>query len=254
VEERKAKKGSGKNPPARSPSPLGDPTPTEDLGCEVQLVAQWVSTKGGASALVFWDTGSQVTLVTQKMARALGLAAIPSSPLRLEGIGEGHRPRAATRFKIPLVDTGGRAIAVTAYGVDVIMSPLVGVDVTLMRETFPEVPAGGLVSASGEVSLLMGQDNLSLFPVERRRVGNAALNMSRFGTGWIASGRPPQAKNSGSTRLVGVCVIRTPEHEVANRLEPQEEDTAICAVSTVAQKWVALPCTWREASSSPTTS
>jgi hypothetical protein len=226
---------------ARPPSPHEDPTPTEDLGCEVQLVAQWVSTKGGAPALVFWDTGSQVTLVTQKMARALGLAAIPSSPLRLEGIGEGHRPWAAMRFKIPLVDTGGRTIAVTAYGVDVIMSPLVGGDAVLMRGTFPEVPAGGLVSASGEVSLLMGQDNFSLFPVERRRVGNATLYMSRFGTGWIASGRPPRAGGGGSTRLMGVCVIRVPEHGLTNRPELQEEDAAICAVSTVAPKWTAPP-------------
>jgi hypothetical protein len=148
VEQRKVKKGSGNGYPAQPPGLLEDPT--EDLGCEVQLVAQWISTKGGAPALVFWDTGSQVTLITQKMAHALGLMAIPSSPLRLEGIGEGHRPRAATRFKVPLVDTGGRMIAVTAYGVDVIMSPLVGRDITLMRETFPEVPAGGLVSASGE--------------------------------------------------------------------------------------------------------
>jgi hypothetical protein len=133
----------------------------------VQLVAQLVSTKGGVPALVFWDTGSQATLVTQKMAHALGLTAIPSSPLRLEGVGEGHRPRAATRFKVPLVDTGGRAITVTAYGVDVIMSSLVGGDVTLMRETFPEVPAGGLVSTSGEVSLLMGQDNLGEWETPR---------------------------------------------------------------------------------------
>ncbi len=199
VEERRAKRSPGRSPLTRPPSLHEDPTPTEDLGCEVQLVAQWVSTKGGAPALVFWDTGSQVTLVTQKMARALSLVAIPSSPLRLEGIGEGHRPRAATRFKVPLVDTGGRTIVVTAYGVDVIMSPLMGGDVALMRETFPEVPAGGLVSASGEVSLLMGQDNLSLFPAEGRRVGNAALYMSRFGTGWIASGRPPRAKDGGST-------------------------------------------------------
>ncbi len=57
--------------------------------------------------MVFWDTGSQVTLVTQKMARAIGLVDIPSSPLRLEGIGDGHHPRAATRFKVPLVDTDG---------------------------------------------------------------------------------------------------------------------------------------------------
>jgi hypothetical protein len=115
---------------------------------------------------VFWDTGSQVTLVTYKVARAMGLPAIPGSPLRLEGIGDGHRPRAATRFKVPLVDTGGRVITVTAYGVDSIMSPLGGGDITLMREAFPEVPTGGLVPAVGEVSRLMGQDNLSLFPTE----------------------------------------------------------------------------------------
>jgi hypothetical protein len=233
VEQCKAKKGPGKSPPTQLPSVLEDPRPTEDPGGEVQLVAQWVSTKGGVPALVFWDTGSQVTLVTQKMANALGLTAIPSSPLRLEGIGEGHRPRAATRFKVPLVDTGGRAITVTAYGVDVIMSSLVGGDVTLMRETFPEVPAGGLVSTSGEVSLLMGQDNLSLFPTERRRVGNAALYMSRFGTGWIASGKLPRARSGGS--------IKTAYHEATDRLEPQEEDTAICALSTVSQRWTAPP-------------
>jgi hypothetical protein len=88
---------------------------------------------------------------------------------------------------VPLNDTGGRVITVTAY----IMSPLGSGDITLMRETFPEVPTGGLVMAAGEVSLLMGQDNLSLFPTERRRAGNAALYMIRFGTGWIASGKPP---------------------------------------------------------------
>ncbi len=241
MEQRKAKKGPRKSPPPQPPSTLEDPTPTEDPGCEVQLVAQWVSTKGGMPALAFWDTGSQVTLVTQRMAHALGLMAIPSSPLRLEGIGKGHRPRAATRFKVLLVDTGARAITVTAYGVDVIMSSLAGGDVALMRETFPEVPASGLVSTSGEVSLLMGQDNLSLFPTEQGRVGNAALYMSQFGTGWIASGKPPRARSGGSIRHVGVCVIKTADPETTDRLEPQEEDTAICAVSTVSHQWSSAP-------------
>jgi hypothetical protein len=135
VEQRKTKKSPKMSLPAQPPGMLGDPTPTEDPGCEVQLVAQWVTTKGGVPSLVFWDTGAQVALVTQKMAHAIGLTAIPSSPLRLEGIGDGYRPRAATRFKVPLVDTGGR-VTVTAYGVDNIMSPLAGGDVTLMREAF----------------------------------------------------------------------------------------------------------------------
>jgi hypothetical protein len=132
-------------------------------------------------------------------------------------------------------------ITVTAYGVDNIMSPLAGGDVTLMREAFPEVPAGGLVSTSGEVSLLMGQDNLSLFPTERRRVGNAALYMSRFGTGWIASGKPSRARSGGSVRHVGVCVIKTADSGTTDRQEPQEKDTAICTVSAVSQRWTAPP-------------
>jgi len=142
---------------------------------------------------------------------------------------------------VPLVVTGGRVITVTAYGVDNIMSPLGGGDITLMREAFPEVPTGGLVSASGEVSLLMGQDNLSLFPTERRRVGNAALYMSQFGTGWIASGKPPRARSGGSNRHVGVCIIEAVDPEVMDRPKPHEEDTAICAFSTVSQRWVPPP-------------
>jgi hypothetical protein len=118
VDKRKAKRSPGKGSLTQPPKVPGDPTPTEDPGCEVQLVAQWVSTKGGAPSLVFWDTGSQVTLVTHKVAQAMGLPAIPGSPLRLEGIGDGHRPRSTTRFKVPLVDTGGRVITVTAYGVE----------------------------------------------------------------------------------------------------------------------------------------
>jgi hypothetical protein len=37
------------------------------------------------------------------------------------------------------------------------------------------------------VRLLAGQDTLRLFPLEQRRVGNAALHCSQFGTGWVAS-------------------------------------------------------------------
>jgi hypothetical protein len=132
---------------------------------------------------------------------------------------------------------------VTAYGIEHIMSPLGGGDMVQMREAFPEVPAGRLVEAASEVSLLMGQDNLSLFPSERKRIGNAALYMSRFGTGWIASGRPLRAKGGGSNQHVGVCIARTIGHELVesvSRPEPQE-DTVICAVSTSSHQWVAPP-------------
>jgi hypothetical protein len=254
LEKRRTRTGPGEGPPSRPPGILPSPTPTEEPGHAVQLVAQWISTKGGAPSLVFWDTGSKVTLVTHKAAKAMKLTVIPSSPLRLEGIGDGHRSKATTRYKVPLIDTGGRVITVTAYGIESITSPLGGGDITLMREAFPEVPAGGLVSAAGEVSLLMGQDNLSLFPTERWRVGNAALYMSRFGTGWIASGKPPRAKGGGDSRHVGVCVVRTADQEVTIRPEPHEEDTRSAHCQQHPSNGQPRPCTSREASSNPPTS
>ncbi len=103
------------------------------------------------------------------------------------------------RYKVPLVDTGGRTVEVAAYGMGHIMDPLEAVDPQLMRAVFPEAPTGGIEAASGKVDLLMGQDNLRLFPAEHRRVEDAALHRSRFGTGWIASGRPPGPESLKST-------------------------------------------------------
>jgi hypothetical protein len=55
VEKRKAKKSPKKGSPTQLPNMLGDPTPTEDPGCEVQLVAQWVTTKGACRP---WYSGT----------------------------------------------------------------------------------------------------------------------------------------------------------------------------------------------------
>ncbi len=40
---------------------------------------------------------------------------------------------------------------------------------------------------------------------------------------------------------MGVCVIKAADLETADRLKLHEEDTAICALSTVSQRWVAPP-------------
>jgi hypothetical protein len=80
-----------------------------------------------------------VTLTANKAAQAMKLQAIPSSPLNKVGIGDGHHSRATVRYKVPLVDTGGRVVLVTAYGIERIMSPLEGGDMAPMKVAFPEV-------------------------------------------------------------------------------------------------------------------
>ncbi len=62
-----------------------------------------------------------------------------------------------------------------AHELESIASNLDAIDPRVLRQAFPEVPKNGLEGASGKVSLLVGQDNLCLFPVEARRSGGMAL-------------------------------------------------------------------------------
>ncbi len=133
----------------------------------MQLVAQWVDTQEDGPCLVFWDTGSQVIPTMHRVAQGMRLKAIPGSPLNLVGISDDHRSRATVRYKVPLIDISGRVVLVTAYGIERIMAPLEEGNLAPMRAMLPEVPAGRLTAAARVVSLLLGQDNLGLFPSER---------------------------------------------------------------------------------------
>jgi hypothetical protein len=105
----------------------------------------------------------------------MGLQAILSPFVRLQCVGDGRGTTAKAQYKVPLLDIGGRVVTLLAFGIESIMPPLKEGNLASMKAAFPEVPTDGLVTAAGEVSLLVGQDNLSLFPAEKRRVGSAAL-------------------------------------------------------------------------------
>jgi hypothetical protein len=154
-----------------------------------------------------------VTLITNRAVQAKGLQAIPSPLVRLKCVGDGRGTTAKAQYKVPLLDIGGRVVTLLAFGIENIMPPLKEGDLASMKAAFPEVPTGGLVTAAGEVSLLVGQDNLRLFPAEKRRVGGAALYGSRFGTRYIASGRPPRAKGDGGDRRAEARTAVREEHE-----------------------------------------
>ncbi len=149
-----------------------------------------------------------MTLMTHKTAKEMGLKLIQRPPLKLMGVGDSQKTRSMVRYKIPLVDIAGRTVEVAAYGINHIMDPLEAVDPMMLRAVFPEAPTGGIEAARGGVDLLIGHDNLRLFPVEHRRVEDAELHRSRLGTGWIASGRPPRPggplTGAGLTASAGV--------------------------------------------------
>jgi hypothetical protein len=63
----------------------------------VQLVTQRIRTAAGEPCVTFWDTGSQVTLMTHGATKSMGLKPIPGPPLNLMGVGNGQRTRSTVR-------------------------------------------------------------------------------------------------------------------------------------------------------------
>jgi hypothetical protein len=99
------------------------------------------------------------------------------------------------------------------------MAPIEAVDPKWMRAVFPEAPTGALEAVSGKVDLIMGYDNYRLFPLEFKRVQDAMLLRSRFGTGWIACGRPPGQGDPATSAEGATCTGE------ANRSTSAEEAT-----------------------------
>jgi hypothetical protein len=142
-----------------------------------------------------------------------GAGANPGAALNLMGVGDSQKTRSTVQYKVPLFDTGGQTVEVAAYGMDHILAPLKAIDSTWRRAVIPEAQTRGLEAASGRVDLFIGQDNYRLFPVEHGRVENAALHRSCFGTGWIASGRPPRQGDpaTGAEKTTSAGVRTTAE-------------------------------------------
>ncbi len=137
-------------PPDMSPEPMATMVTSAMIrndtqeDAPVQLITQKIRTKGGPPCLTFWDSGSQVTLTTHSMAEELGLRPIGGPPLRLNGLGSGPAVWSTARYKLPLVDVGGRVVELTAYGLDQITTNVEEVNPDRMQAMFPEVPSGKL--------------------------------------------------------------------------------------------------------------
>jgi hypothetical protein len=108
-----------------------------------QLAAQWIRTPKGGPCLAFWDSGSQVTLITNRAVQAMGLQAVPSPFVRLQCVGNDRGTTAKARYKVPLLDIGGRVVTLLAFGIENIMSPWQEGDLASMKAAFPDVPTGG---------------------------------------------------------------------------------------------------------------
>jgi hypothetical protein len=128
------------------------------------MLAQRVETCGGEDLIAFWDSGSQVTMLTHRKAAAAGLRPVAADPLVVKGF-RSEGVLLETGYHVPLKTKDGDMHTLFAYGMDEIVTE---VNSSLDQEegaAFPQVEWEDVKGVAGRVDLLLGFDNMGCFPV-----------------------------------------------------------------------------------------
>merc|ERR1711867_11329 len=150
-------------------------------------------------ASTFFDSGSNVNLVTKDFARRARLKGQPvlQSLLMTGGKVSDWSTKA---YFVPLIDRWGKEQEVLAYSKGTIMSPIEEVDLRPALREFPELGNDywRIHRPVGKVDLLIGTNDVRLHPYlanpNKHLKGNLRLMTSMFGTGVLIDGSHPDVK------------------------------------------------------------
>jgi hypothetical protein len=159
----------------------------------VMMLVQKAEVKGVAKkCLVYWDSGSSITLITNRYAKEAGLKG-QQVHLGLNGIGDKTQDFITKIYKVPLVDRDGKVHEVSAVGIDEISAQVKPVNIKPVLEVFKgKIKPGDLDNPGGRVDILVGICDVDLAPKEVHRAGRLILLQSKFGTGYLVGGRVGQ--------------------------------------------------------------
>merc|ERR1711895_275782 len=200
---------------------LSDQPPTErELevqereGMNTMFLVQRIPVQGSSTreeALVFFDMGSNVSMIRDEMANKLGLKGLPVKQ-KLVRSGADVMDWDTKAYKVPLIKKDGSRVVITAMGFSEISSEIEPANVGAAMNVFPQIP--GLASIerpSGKVDLLVGLNCLEVQPKEVARVKNLSLWESDYGTGYLLGGTHPDIWLGNREALVpeALCYSRS---------------------------------------------
>ena len=127
-----------------------------------------------------WDSGSNITLITNRMASRLGLKG-KDVELSMTKVGNITENYSSKEYMLPIMDREGKVWNIQAVGIDEISSNIEEVDVSKLSSLFDGISCEGMVRPSGKIDLLVGTDHCELLPRVVRVNGNLQLLENAFG-------------------------------------------------------------------------
>ena len=140
---------------------------------------------------ILWDSGSTLSFVTFRKARALGLKGIGQVNLHATKVGKTTELITSERFVLTLIDNNHNKIEFTTFGIDKISNVIVGINIDSVKDLFPGLNWNKLNQPScGEIDCLIGFDLANYHPMKKYVAGNLLILENQFG--YVIGGRHPE--------------------------------------------------------------
>nr|XP_027237393.1 uncharacterized protein LOC113828586 [Penaeus vannamei] len=126
-----------------------------------------------------WDSGSNISMITHRMARRLGLKGNYIN-LSVTKIGNESRNLSSKIYKVPLVDAEGNLWEIEACGIMEITSEVPKFDLSKVLDIL-DASELKIRRPWGKIELLIGTDYAGIMPIVLKTVGNFQLMKNAFG-------------------------------------------------------------------------
>jgi hypothetical protein len=167
------------------------------------------------TAVTFFDSGSNINLVTKSFAERAGWHGRPVK-LNMQTTGRAPEQWDTSAYWVPLVDRTGKVHEILAFALEIITAPLGPIDIGHVYQFFPGISYDQVKRPEGAVDLLIGIHHADLFPTledrTKHRQGHLRLMTSIFGSGYLLDGTYPSIKagqvlQDPESHLVGHAVV-----------------------------------------------
>ena len=205
-------------PPRQAPGCVANP-PRLSRHHPVMLEVQHVPAGSPDShsmdpAVVFWDRGSSLSLVTHDWAARAKLPSTPQS-ISIKVVGQDFQRIETREYRLELLDRKGDRVTIHAMGLPSISSILGPGDVSIIAHLFPEACPTVFQRPQGGVDLLIGLNYRQFMPDGGRFAEGLCLANTPFGTGHIITGAHKDIRG-----LTGVLSAHALEMRMGVTCEP----------------------------------
>ena len=153
---------------------------------------------------VLWDPGSDISLITNRMAKKLGLSGKDIS-LSMIKVGNTVEHQISKEYCIPLTDKTGKVWNVDAVGINEISARIRKVDLSNLPELFVGISNSEVGRPYGEIDMLIGANYSELLP--RVVQTNQGLQLLENQFGFSVRGR--HEKVTGQVCRTSHITVRT---------------------------------------------